>query len=345
MLQNLQYGSPTTSEHSYQKNPFDFFFEQARKQNINHRYAPNLATNLATSPLNTPSISLNEGAAPWIPLPLTTPMVVTSSIEVEPEPPLLQKTASLEETGSTLNGCSSKANNNSNGSQQRSNVVSVICPPSAKATDPSGSNFNEGSARSAPVLTTDASAEVQTTPSMPRSAPSELTCLRSYPRKNKPPLLAPITLPFVPLPNEEEPSLASTAQAASLPSTDTPRPTTVQISNPESGNRSQPPSIKSLSSLVRIVPKPRPAVESSVAKQLNISSLPPRRKEKTEEELLSRLKATEAALPPKAKPGRKSRTAAEEDANQKKRRSLERNRAAAMRCRLKVFCVLQISQF
>lgn len=272
-------------------------------------------------------------------------MVVTSSIEVEPEPPLLQKTASLEETGSTLNGCSSKANNNSNGSQQRSNVVSVICPPSAKATDPSGSNFNEGSARSAPVLTTDASAEVQTTPSMPRSAPSELTCLRSYPRKNKPPLLAPITLPFVPLPNEEEPSLASTAQAASLPSTDTPRPTTVQISNPESGNRSQPPSIKSLSSLVRIVPKPRPAVESSVAKQLNISSLPPRRKEKTEEELLSRLKATEAALPPKAKPGRKSRTAAEEDANQKKRRSLERNRAAAMRCRLKVLRVLQISQF
>ncbi|XP_017492554.1 PREDICTED: cyclic AMP-dependent transcription factor ATF-2-like [Rhagoletis zephyria] len=187
---NMQYGSPMPLEQSYQKNPFDFCFEQARKQNITHRYVPTISTINQTSPLNTPSISLNEGAAPWLPLPLTTPMVGTSAIEVEPEPPLLQKTTSLEEPTSSFN---------------------------------------------------------------------------------------------------------------------VPKPGTADSKN--SVNR--------------------------IAKQLNISSLPPKRKEKSEEELLSRLKATEAALPPKAKPGRKSRTAAEEDAKDRKKRSLERNRAAAMRCRLK----------
>ncbi|UXI18402.1 dolichyl-diphosphooligosaccharide--protein glycosyltransferase subunit STT3B [Sarcoptes scabiei] len=61
-----------------------------------------------------------------------------------------------------------------------------------------------------------------------------------------------------------------------------------------------------------------------------------RRKEKTLDELISKIKETEAALPPKAKPGRKSKTATiKEDVHERKRLSLERNRAAAMRCRLK----------
>ena len=51
--------------------------------------------------------------------------------------------------------------------------------------------------------------------------------------------------------------------------------------------------------------------------------------------LQSKVDATLAALPPKAKPGRKSKFAPEEDPREKKARSLERNRAAAMRCRLK----------
>ena len=51
--------------------------------------------------------------------------------------------------------------------------------------------------------------------------------------------------------------------------------------------------------------------------------------------LQSKVDATLAALPPKAKPGRKSKFAPEEDPKEKKARSLERNRAAAMRCRLK----------
>ena len=49
----------------------------------------------------------------------------------------------------------------------------------------------------------------------------------------------------------------------------------------------------------------------------------------------SKVDATLASLPPKAKPGRKSKFAPEEDPREKKARSLERNRAAAMRCRLK----------
>jgi hypothetical protein len=51
--------------------------------------------------------------------------------------------------------------------------------------------------------------------------------------------------------------------------------------------------------------------------------------------LQSRVDATLASLPPRAKPGRKSKFAPEEDPKEKKARSLERNRAAAMRCRLK----------
>ncbi|CAG2103517.1 unnamed protein product [Medioppia subpectinata] len=51
--------------------------------------------------------------------------------------------------------------------------------------------------------------------------------------------------------------------------------------------------------------------------------------------LQSKVDATLASLPPKAKPGRKSKFAPEEDPKEKKARSLERNRAAAMRCRLK----------
>ncbi|XP_054161571.1 cyclic AMP-dependent transcription factor ATF-7-like [Oppia nitens] len=49
----------------------------------------------------------------------------------------------------------------------------------------------------------------------------------------------------------------------------------------------------------------------------------------------SKVDASLASLPPKAKPGRKSKFAPEEDPKEKKARSLERNRAAAMRCRLK----------
>ena len=72
-----------------------------------------------------------------------------------------------------------------------------------------------------------------------------------------------------------------------------------------------------------------------VSKHLSSRLPPPRRKEKTMDELIDKIKATEAALPPRAKPGRKSKSAAEEDTKEKKRLSLERNRAAAMRCRLK----------
>lgn len=52
-------------------------------------------------------------------------------------------------------------------------------------------------------------------------------------------------------------------------------------------------------------------------------------------DIQSKVDATLASLPPKAKPGRKSKFAPEEDPKEKKARSLERNRAAAMRCRLK----------
>ncbi|KAH9521346.1 RISC-loading complex subunit tarbp2 [Dermatophagoides farinae] len=72
-----------------------------------------------------------------------------------------------------------------------------------------------------------------------------------------------------------------------------------------------------------------------VSKHLSSRLPPPRRKEKTMDELIDKIKATEAASPPRAKPGRKSKSAAEEDTKEKKRLSLERNRAAAMRCRLK----------
>ncbi|XP_027199514.1 uncharacterized protein LOC113793654 [Dermatophagoides pteronyssinus] len=76
-------------------------------------------------------------------------------------------------------------------------------------------------------------------------------------------------------------------------------------------------------------------IHSKLSNRLPSSSSSSRRKEKTMDELINKIKATEAALPPRAKPGRKSKSATEEDSKEKKRLSLERNRAAAMRCRLK----------
>lgn len=298
-------------ESNYQKNPFDRQFELARKQNLNPlRYAPSISNLNQTSPLNTPSISLNDGATPWI---LPTPSLVTSSLS---DPAEVPKT-STEDIPPQIS--TAKANN------PRSNVVSVICPPSATSKTSEASSENSLTVKSAPVIGElernnaakgPEDGETLSKVETPKSAP-ELSCLRSYPRKNK--LLDPITL-LVSLPGENPPQFPVSTQANScLPSNGL----TSDLFSSTNEN---------LANLIKIVPK---LDGVSATKPSNISSLPAKRKEKTEEELLSRLKATEAALPPKAKPGRKSRTAAEENVKDRKKRSLERNRAAAMRCRLK----------
>lgn len=82
---------------------------------------------------------------------------------------------------------------------------------------------------------------------------------------------------------------------------------------------------------------------SSLVSQMSSSSssspssvnLPYKDKSSSLQSRVDALSATLASLPPKAKPGRKSKFAPEEDPVEKKVRSLERNRAAAMRCRLK----------
>ncbi|KAH9510422.1 hypothetical protein DERF_008940 [Dermatophagoides farinae] len=61
-----------------------------------------------------------------------------------------------------------------------------------------------------------------------------------------------------------------------------------------------------------------------VSKHLSSRLPPPRRKEKTMDELIDKIKATEAASPPRAKPGRKSKSAAEEDTKEKKRYHLNK---------------------
>lgn len=92
---------------------------------------------------------------------------------------------------------------------------------------------------------------------------------------------------------------------------------------------------KSLTNLVKILPKPTTQVTNSANILSSLSCS--KRREKSFEEMVIEIKEREAALPPKARPGRKSKSTngGENYREEKRRLSLERNRAAAMRCRLK----------
>lgn len=230
---------------------------------------------------------------------------------------------------------SSKANTSTTttATSLRSNVVSVICTPvpSAKSIEVDSENLTAKSADLPQeiiesIAETSAIENISNKPNSKHDNTKNPT--ENLPHMNKSKPLTPITL-LVALPKQDTCSVPNQTDNNSLSLNNFNNNSNEIFITPE----------KAISSLIKIVPKiDKPiAINPNTENLLHFSSLisSSKKKEKSEEELLNKLKATEAALPPKAKPGRKSRSATEEDAKDKKKRSLERNRAAAMRCRLK----------
>lgn len=316
---------------SGEKNPFDRQFEFAFKNRVtstSNSFNP-------SSPLNTPLIApdsaLNSAAVPDLSLSDPSPAITTAQITnliLETE---LAKEAELNEANNASNIVINDADENkidkindsiidndsnfvgNNKTRHRSNVVSVICPPVPTIRDEK--------IRSAPVITSNI---------------NDLTNENKKESKtdNKPHLDNHLTTSIVPCSGAINESIIDSKESSLL--NDGSSKAEVISTLPVAINLNYTASYQeTYSTYKKILPKhDLDANSDNIVQQL--SNLPPvRRKEKTLDELISKIKATEAALPPKAKPGRKSKQATEEDAKEKKRLSLERNRAAAMRCRLK----------
>lgn len=290
-----------------------------------------------SSPLNTPLIApdsaLNSAAVPDLPLSDPSPAITTAQItNLILETELAKETEFIQANNVNNiindvdeNKATDKINEtiidndtnfiSNNKTRHRSNVVSVICPPVPTIRDEK--------IRSAPVITSNI---------------NDLTIIENKKEcKNDNPLdnHSTLTTSIVPCSGTINESIIDGKESCLLNGVSS----TTEVTNtlPVAINLNYTTTYpETLSTYKKILPKHEldDANSDNIVQQL--SNLPPvRRKEKTLDELISKIKATEAALPPKAKPGRKSKQATEEDVKEKKRLSLERNRAAAMRCRLK----------
>lgn len=351
-----------------QKNPFEKEFEWANK----NRYARNVSIANSTSPLNTPSIPLTDGGNAFAAHLLEPPTAIPFTSLVVPTPIQQQQstataativtttttTTAAASTDLRLNIESSSSGNVSNQEHNhRSNFVSVICTP----TLPS----NAGQTKPTPATTNIESNNADQDMFMASRSPSASIPQLSLPEagnsNNGLNLVIPTTEPMVVdfkqdeiVNNNVAAATTTTAAAASnvpevqVNETQFGKQVTLVVTLPDDDSNLSMSDWKSIAGLsmdtngndplVKIYPKPYEQQQSNnKTKNTKLSSLTmPKRKEKSLEELLEKIVQTEAALPPKAKPGRKSKTASmAEDLRERKRRSLERNRAAAMRCRLK----------
>lgn len=194
-------------------------------------------------------------------------------------------------------------------SDKRSNVVSVICHPGFTFSE-DNNRTDQLTVRSAPILL-DSSCE----------KPPEIdkASLRSCRKLSKDSVCHST--------NEDSRVLEATV----VPTITSEKLNAINTTDSLLTNITQ----QSLSSLVKILPKP---TEESNINIIALSSLPiTKKREKSFEEMVIEIKEREAALPPKAKPGRKSKSSNGVGVvkEEKRKLSLERNRAAAMRCRLK----------
>lgn len=259
-----------------------------------------------TSPLNTPSISIHENVFP------------TSAIQ----PELIQTAAAIPVTSTALDEQdnivlkelvveSSKSVTN-----QKSNVVSVIRTPvpAIKYAETDANPFF----KTVPNADLPLNEQSQNDDSLGNSLVPLINNTSVNDNSSSLPLLLPVS--FEPSIHEDSTSNSS-KQAQNYTG-----PEVFEADNGRPG-----------SALSWTLPVPTLNIGKikCKTKETREKTKKERKKEKTVEELMNKIKETEAQLPPKAKPGRKSKTSTREDQHEKKKRSLERNRAAAMRCRLK----------
>lgn len=307
------------------QNPFDRQFKLARKHNINPlRYATiSNISNQATSPLNTPSISLNDGVYVGTtainpdlsmgpsPFPIVTPNVSA----ITPTTGQIESNDMLKDFGSLI--VTTKPILQS----QRSNVVSVICHPNVTP------HTTNGTVKSVTTILDETK-----TITIKTDVPDDVT------KQDVPELY----LQTKQLSNKKSTDsssiyLVETDTIQSDQPSSTSSSLNFQLPDDISSSDDVEPIEKTFPNLIKILPKYSEQHNNNTnTKSWDVpTTKPKKKKEKSKEELLNRLMETEAMLPPKAKPGRKGPSAVEEDVKEKKKRSLERNRAAAMRCRLK----------